>query len=218
MLSTRETTLLARAQCSQTDLCVVLENVTDIHNVGAVMRSCDAVGVRDLHLIHTFPELLNRKELHGFKSASNSQQWVRIHVWHNHQACFERLRQMFVHILATHLNTEARSLYELDLVQPTALVFGNEQQGISAEALSYCTGNFVIPMQGFTQSLNISVACAVSLYEAQRQRYLAGRYTDQPAATEADVAALMEHWTQPRLKKVPDVPKVWPVVRKARSK
>jgi tRNA (guanosine-2'-O-)-methyltransferase len=213
MLESRYTTLLERAQRSQTDLCVVLENVINEHNVGAVMRSCDAVGVRDLHVIHTFPELLKPKAVHGFKAASASQQWVRIHVWHSHKACFGHLRQIFPHILATHLDTdsESKSLYALDLVEPTALLFGNEKQGVSPEALSYCTGNFMIPMHGFIQSLNISVACAVSLYEAQRQRYLAGRYTNQPAATEADVSSLMELWTQPRLKKVPEVPKIWPV-------
>jgi tRNA (guanosine-2'-O-)-methyltransferase len=214
MVPGRITTLREKIQKSQTDLCVVLENVLDEHNVGAVMRSCDAVGVRDVHLIHTLPTLQKASRLHGFKSASASQQWVRVHVWYDHESCFAHLKQHFQHILATHLDAEARSLYELDLVQPTALVFGNEQNGISEQALAFCTGNFVVPMHGFTQSLNISVACAVSLYEAQRQRYLAGCYTDQPKATEADQAALLEVWTQPRIKKVPEVEKVWPVVRK----
>lgn len=127
MLEHRIATLQARAAASQTDLCVVLENVRDRHNIGAVMRSCDAVGVRDVHLIQTLPELQNQKELHGFRSAKSSQQWVRVHVWHSIAECFMRLRQMHVHILATHLGTEARSLYDLSLVEPTALVFGNDK-------------------------------------------------------------------------------------------
>jgi tRNA (guanosine-2'-O-)-methyltransferase len=179
------------------------------------MRSCDAVGVRDLHLIHTMRELRKETEVHGFKSASASQQWVRVHVWHSYEECFGRLRQIYPNIYATHLGTEARSLYDLDLTQPTALVFGNEQKGVSAKALEYCTGNFVIPMHGFIQSLNISVACAVSLYEAQRQRFHAGNYTENPAATQSDQLSLVSLWTEPRIKKTPKEPKIWPVVRKS---
>jgi tRNA (guanosine-2'-O-)-methyltransferase len=215
MTPERERRLEENIRKTQTNLCVVLENVRDKHNVGAVMRSCDAVGVRDLHLIHTMRALKKESVLHGFRAASAAQQWVNIHVWHSVEACFLRLRQIYPHIYATHLSTDSKSLYELDLVQPTALVFGNEQKGISKETLEHCTGNFTIPMHGFTQSLNISVACAVSLYEAQRQRHLVGCYTDQPVIQESEKVALHNLWTQPRIKKAPEVPKVWPVKRKS---
>jgi tRNA (guanosine-2'-O-)-methyltransferase len=201
MIPERIETMRLRAEKSQLSLCVVLENVQDKHNVGAVMRSCDAVGVRDVHLIHTQQDLRKETELHGYKSASASQQWIRVHVWHEVESCFNHLRAQYSQVLATHMSTESRSLYQLNLVQPTALVFGNEQRGISAETLALCTGNFLIPMHGFIQSLNISVACAVSLYEAQRQRHLTGAYTDQPDASTPQIDALMDAWTQPRIRK-----------------
>ncbi len=214
MTPARMDTLKSRARASQTNLCVVLDNVRDKHNVGAVMRSCDAVGVRDVHLIRTLRALKKETEVHGFKSASASQHWIRLHIWGSYEECFVRLRQMYPHIYATHLGIEARSLYDLDLCQPTALVFGNEQRGVSEKALAYCTGNFTIPMHGFIQSLNISVACAVSLYEAQRQRWMAGNYSDKPVASPADQAALLQLWTLPKVKKQPKEAKIWPVVIK----
>ncbi|TAJ63421.1 MAG: RNA methyltransferase, partial [Chitinophagaceae bacterium] len=76
----------------------------------------------------------------------------------------------------THLSTDAVGLYEIDFTQPTALVFGNEHDGVSEEFRNMADGNFVIPQMGIIQSLNISVACAVSIYEAFRQKTVAGHY------------------------------------------
>ena len=85
-------------------------------------------------------------------------------------SCCAVLKNKGFVIWATHLSADAKNLYELELTRPSALAFGNEHQWVSEELLSYADGNFIIPMVGMIPSLNVSVACAVSLYEAYRQR------------------------------------------------
>lgn len=161
----------------QFDLTVILENVHDPHNIGAVLRSCDSVGIREIYVLYTEPELqkLDKLEM-GRRTSSGARKWVDVRFYTNVDACFAEVNQKYDQVLATHLDTEAKNLYELDLTVSTALLFGNEHDGLSQEALSYATGNFVIPQMGMVKSLNISVACAVTLYEALRQRTAAERY------------------------------------------
>lgn len=91
------------------------------------------------------------------------------------------------------MSSDAVSLYDLDLTQPVALVFGNEHHGVSAEARHGADGNFLIPQVGVVQSLNISVACAVSLYEAFRQRFARGLYSE-PQYSPEELARFREDW------------------------
>jgi len=157
----------------QPDLTVVFENVYDPHNVSAVLRSCDAVGVLEAHGVYhsgeQFPKL-------GDKSSGSARKWVDLHLHDDVDACYEALRTRGMKIYTTHMASDSTSLYDLDLTQPIAFVFGNEHSGVSQEALAKADGNFLIPQMGIVQSLNISVACAVSLYEAFRQRMNAGMY------------------------------------------
>lgn len=157
----------------QPDLTVVFENVYDPHNVSAVLRSCDAVGVFEAHGVYhsgeRFPKL-------GDKSSGSARKWIDLHKHDSIDDCYSELRARGVKIYTTHMASDSVSLYDLDLTQPTAFVFGNEHYGISQEALAKADGNFLIPQMGIVQSLNISVACAVSLYEAFRQRMNAGMY------------------------------------------
>jgi tRNA (guanosine-2'-O-)-methyltransferase len=163
----------------QPDLTVILENVHDPHNVSAVLRSCDSVGIREIFVLYTDPGLdEDRLEL-GKRSSAGARKWVDVHFYADADVCFRRVRQRYSRILSTHLDEEAVPLYDLDLTTPVALLFGNERDGVSEEALAYSDGNFTIPQVGMSASLNISVACAVTLYEAFRQRWLQGRYTDQ---------------------------------------
>jgi tRNA (guanosine-2'-O-)-methyltransferase len=85
-------------------------------------------------------------------------------------------------------------LYDLNLTESVALLFGNEHKGVSEAALTYCDGNFLIPQYGMVQSLNISVACAVSVYEALRQRKASGFYSDNPVLNETEQAELYEQY------------------------
>lgn len=160
----------------QPDLTVVLENVHDPHNIAAVLRSCDSVGIREIYVLYTEPQLQTRSLIIGKRTSAGTRKWVDIHLFNDAPSCFEEIRKKYTHILGTHLSTEAKPLFQLDLTRPTALVFGNEHDGLSREALSYCTGNFIIPQAGMVESLNISVACAVTLYEAYRQRLEKGFY------------------------------------------
>ncbi|MCE2755869.1 MAG: RNA methyltransferase [Ignavibacteriae bacterium] len=157
----------------QPSLSIVLENVHDPHNVSAVLRSCDAVGVMDVHLVYhsgqSFPEL-------GEKSSASARKWVLTHKHSSIDECYDCLRKEGKKILTTGMSNEARSLYAIDFTEPIAIVFGNEHAGVSEEAILKADGNMLIPQVGMIQSLNISVACAVTLYEAFRQRSLNGMY------------------------------------------
>lgn len=179
---------------SQPDLTVVLENIFDPLNISAVLRSCDAVGVREVFVIYTKPYLDKRGLILGKRTSGGTFKWIDVYVFEDLETCFQRVRERYGRILATHLGAESTSLYDCDLSQPTALLFGNEDEGISREALALSDGNFIIPMAGFAESLNISVACAVSLFEARRQRAARGYYSDRPLWTETQQEALFERW------------------------
>jgi len=157
----------------QPDLTIVMENVHDPHNISAVMRTCDAVGIQEIYVLTT---VISRHKRFGKKSSASAAGWLTIHEFDNTQTCMEALKAKGYKIFATHLGLQSHSLYELNLAQPVALVFGNEHAGVTEDCLTYCDGNFIIPQVGMVQSLNISVACAVSLYEAYRQREVAGFY------------------------------------------
>lgn len=175
----------------QPDLTVVLENVHDPHNVSAVMRTCDAVGIQELFILNT---VISTHKHFGKKSSASAAGWLTIHQFTNTEECIAAVRERYKKLYATHLSHDAVSLYELKLAEPVALVFGNEHAGITAECLSHCDGNFVIPQVGMVQSLNISVACAVSLYEAFRQRQLAGFYDGNPRLPEPELGQLAAKW------------------------
>lgn len=178
----------------QNDLTVVLENVFDPHNISAVMRSCDAVGVQEIYVLNT---KIPRHKKWGARSSSSAAKWLTVHQFDDAAECFGALRKKYSTILTTHLATDAASLYELDLTSPVALVFGNEHAGVSEEIIAMADGNFIIPQMGMIRSLNISVACAVSLYEAFRQKSSAGHYEQQKLKAE-EYSTLFRQWERNR--------------------
>jgi tRNA (guanosine-2'-O-)-methyltransferase len=174
----------------QNDLTVVLENVFDPHNISAVMRSCDAVGIQEIFVLTT---KIPRHKKWGERSSSSAAKWLTVHQYTDAEACFKELRMRYDSILTTHLASDAVSLYETDLTKKVALVFGNEHAGVSEEIRAMADGNFIIPQVGMIQSLNISVACAVSVYEAYRQKAAIGHYaTTKLQGMEYDL--LSKHW------------------------
>jgi len=175
----------------QPDLTVVMENVHDPHNIAAVMRTCDAVGIQDIYVLNT---QISQHKSFGKKSSASAASWLTIHEYDNTEECMKALRQRYNKIYATHLGEQAHSLYELQLTEAVALVFGNEHDGVTAECLTYCDGNFIIPQVGMVQSLNISVACAVTLYEAFRQRQIAGYYAGTGRLPIEQYNALANKW------------------------
>ena len=174
----------------QPDLTVVLENVFDPHNISAVMRTCDAVGIQDIYILnHKIPP--HRKW--GAKSSSSAAKWLSIHQFTNAVDCFAELRKHYKKIYTTHLSSDAVSLHQLNLTEPVALVFGNEHSGVSDEIIAMADGNFIIPQVGIIKSLNISVACAVTLYEAFRQKNNAGHYAE-PKLEGEKLITLRNEW------------------------
>jgi tRNA (guanosine-2'-O-)-methyltransferase len=176
----------------QPDLTLVFENVWDPHNISAVLRTADAVGVMEVFVLYT--QNVKSTKL-GRKSSSSAKKWITPRYFYDVDECVRAVRNNYNKLYATHLADNSTSLYNLDLTESVALVFGNESEGISAELCSRCDGNFIIPMHGMVQSLNISVACAVSLYEAQRQRALKGFY-DTTRIPEQQMHRLIDEWMQ----------------------
>jgi tRNA (guanosine-2'-O-)-methyltransferase len=191
----REKKIRAVIQQSQPDLTVVLENIFDPLNISAVLRSCDAVGVREVFVVYTKEYLDKRGLILGKRTSGGAFKWIDVYVFDNLEECFRRVKERYGRILATHLGMESQSLYDVDLSEPTALLFGNEDEGISPEALALSDGNFIIPMAGFAESLNISVACAVSLFEAKRQRAAKGYYDAHPRLNAVQQEQLFERWS-----------------------
>lgn len=175
----------------QSDLAVVLEDVHDLHNVSAVLRSCDAVGVLDVHVVYVHEEMPHRA--FARQTSASAAKWMRIHKHASIAACYDELHRQRLSILTAALSATGRDLHALDLKQPTALVFGNEMRGASEEAIAQADGAFRIPMMGMVESLNISVACAVTLYEALRQRRSAGRY-ERASLDMAELDSLEAAW------------------------
>lgn len=170
---------LARLQAvidrSQPTLTVVVENVHDPHNVAAIMRSCDAVGIREMHLVYTYEEFPNFSRI-GKSSSSGARKWLRCIRHRSITECYDALHRRGFTMCASTIAEDTADLYGLDLARPTAIVIGNEHRGISPEGIAGADVRYTIPMMGMVQSLNVSVATAVTLYEALRQRRAAGAY------------------------------------------
>lgn len=190
MTPERRARLLAVLNKRQSDLTVVLENVFDPHNISAVMRTCDAVGVQEVYVLNT---KIPRHKKFGARSSSSAAKWLSVYQFTDAEACFNALRQKYDRILTTHLSSDAVNLYDIDFTNRIALVFGNEHAGVSDEIRAMADGNFIIPQVGIIKSLNISVACAVTLYEAQRQKKLAGHY-DKCRIPEGQLNELLDKW------------------------
>ena len=176
MTPERKERLLSVLNKRQENITVVLENVFDPHNISAVMRTCDAIGMQDIYVLNT---KIPKHKKFGPRSSSSAAKWLSIHHYDKAEDCFNDLRMKYKKILTTHLSTDATSLYEVDFTESVALVFGNEHYGVSEEIISLADGNMIIPQVGIIRSLNISVACAVTLYEAMRQKIIACQYKNR---------------------------------------
>lgn len=190
MTPERRERLLSVLNKRQAGLTVVLENVQDPHNISAVMRTCDAVGIQEIYVLNN---RIPRHKKWGAKSSSSAAKWLTIHQFSDTAECVTALRQKYDKIYTTHLAADAVGLYEIDFTGSVALVFGNEHEGVSDEIRALADGNFIIPQVGIIKSLNISVACAVSIYEALRQRTIAGHY-EKRNLPDGQFEELLEKW------------------------
>lgn len=177
------------ASARQFSLTIVLENIHDSHNVSAIIRSCDAVGILKVNLLYTIESF---PKLSRISSASASK-WVEIEKFKSVDECVSSLKKNGFTIYSSFLDPDAKSLYQLDLTGKVAIVIGNEHRGVSDEMKNKSDGIFYIPMKGMIQSLNASVATAVSLFEALRQREIKNMY-DKPELAPAELDKLIDKW------------------------
>lgn len=155
----------------QTDLTVFAESLHKARNFSAIVRTCDAVGINELHAVPGEDGLA----IH-WNTSQGAEKWVQVHTHESlHSGC-THLQERGFQLIAAHLSNEATDYRELDYTGPTALLVGTELFGVSEAALALADQQVMIPMVGVTQSLNVSVACAIVLYEALRQRQAAGLY------------------------------------------
>jgi len=179
----------------QHSLRVVVENVHDRHNVSAIYRSCDAVGAAKVCLLYNTERLPKLSKI----VSSSATKWVETERYKTVDACYTQLRNDGFKIYASVLDENAVPLYDLDLTQKVALVMGNEHRGVSGEAAKKADGTYYIPMMGMIQSLNVSVANAVSLYEVYRQRQNVGMYENN-GLTEEENEAVVDDWCNKKSK------------------
>ena len=183
--------IIETATARQFSLRVVMENIHDPHNVSAIFRTCDAVGVPKISLLYTFESFPRISKT----SSSSANKWIEVDRYDNTKLCYDELRKHGYKIYASMLNKSAKNIYDIDLTKKMALVFGNEKRGVSPEAEKLADETFYIPMRGMIQSLNVSVAAAVTLYEAQRQRVLKGKYKKSELSKE-ELDQLIDKWCE----------------------
>lgn len=175
----------------QPDLMVVCENIHDPHNVGAIFRSCEAVGVEEIGLLYTnevFPEI-------GSNASASATKWLETRFFKDSSELQRHLKERGFTIYATHLDPQAESIFEVDWTRPAAIIMGNERLGVTEDVLKIADASIYIPMFGMIQSLNVSVATAVILYEACRQRMNAALYP-HPLRTPEQLSAALEKWKE----------------------
>jgi len=174
MNAQRYARILEMLAARQHDLTVCMEQVHKPHNVSAVIRTADAVGVHEVHAIWPGSRMRTMAS-----SAAGSNSWVRVKTHRNIADAVGHLTDQGMQVLATHLSDKAVDFREVDYTRPTCILLGQEKTGITREALNLADREIIIPMIGMVQSLNVSVASALILYEAQRQRQNAGMYQRQ---------------------------------------
>lgn len=156
-------------------LTVVMEAFCDPQNVNAVLRTCEAFGVQVLHAVEGRMKPFERKK----EISQNADKWLDVRRWATTGECLGYLKAEGFAIYATHLGPGSTRLGGLSFAGKVALVFGNEHRGVSDEALALADATYAIPMRGFVQSLNVSVAAAVSLAHAvERREAERGRHGD----------------------------------------
>lgn len=177
----------------QPDLTVLAENLHKPRNFSAVIRTADAVGVHEVNVVPGDAPLRRH-----WRTASGTEKWMLLRIHADIQSACADLKSRGFRLVAAHICDQAVDYREADYTLPTALLMGTELFGVSDDALALADQLVMIPMEGMTQSLNVSVACALVLYEAQRQRAAAGMY-DHARLDPAIRARLRFEWLHPRL-------------------
>ncbi len=173
----------------QPDLTVVMEKLKNPHNISAILRTCDAVGIQYVHIVEESGVVaLSRNVSRG------SAQWLDISFYDDSLKCVEKLKNQKFKIYVTAVNSKAKDFREVDYTIPCAVVVGTELEGVSPGLIEHADECIVIPMVGFVQSFNVSVATAIILYEAFKQRDSKGMYS-YPRISESERKRILSKWT-----------------------
>jgi tRNA (guanosine-2'-O-)-methyltransferase len=180
--------------CRQPDLHVVLEEVTNTHNANAVLRTCDAAGILNVDIITAGGEPLPINKA----ITTRADKWLELRYHPSASSCLRELKERGFLVAATDLGPGAVPYDSIDYTGPTAVIFGNEKEGLSAAALELADFRIRVPMLGMVQSLNLSVSVGIILYEALRQRTARGwSATNRLSARE--IEDFRRKWLDPSL-------------------
>jgi tRNA (guanosine-2'-O-)-methyltransferase len=177
----------------QTSLTIVMDNINKSHNLSAIVRSCDAAGIHEIHAVSYRKHIYTRHN-----AAAGSSKWVQINLHSSIESAYRHLRNEGKQILVAASTGSCVDFREIDFTLPIALVLGAEWDCISEEAVLGADRSIMVPMLGMVESLNVSVAGAVIIFEAQRQRLLKGMY-DKPSLPDKELDRLLFEHTYPRL-------------------
>jgi tRNA (guanosine-2'-O-)-methyltransferase len=191
MTPERFTRLKAVLDRRQPDLTVLAEDVHKSHNISAVLRTCDAVGVTELHAVSPGGDFARHRMISG-----GSRKWVRVRLHRDTAEAIALLRAQDYQIVAAHLSDTAVDYRVPDYTRATAILLGSELLGVSADAARLADTHILIPMRGLVESLNVSVAAALVLYEAARQREQAGLY-ERHRLDPATYDEILFEWSYP---------------------
>ena len=156
----------------QPDLTVVMDNVNKAHNLSAIIRSCDSVGICEIHAVSYRKTIYTEQN-----AAAGASKWSTLNLYHNIEMVYSKLSEDGMQIVVASNMEDGLDFRKIDYTAPTALVVGAEWDGISKEAIKGAAHTITVPMLGMLESLNVSVATAVILFEAQRQRAQKGMYS-----------------------------------------
>jgi len=179
------------------DLTVVMEQVDKPHNLSAILRTCDAIGALEAHVVSLpgRPRTFNN-------TAKGSQKWVPLHPHPSIEGCLQGLKNKGFRIYGTHLSVDAVDYRDCDFTGPSCFLMGAEKWGMSEEALALVDQPLFIPMTGMVQSLNVSVAAATLLFEALRQRQRAGKVPSNGEGIpggELEYRRILVEWAYPQV-------------------
>lgn len=182
----------------QPDLTVFMDEVHKPHNLAAIVRTADAVGIGHVHAV--FPEGVSYS---GHHTSSGSKRWVTTHKHADLASGIAEVKNQGMQVLAAHFSDRAVDFRSIDYTKPTCILVGSELVGVSDEAADLADEHVIIPMVGMVQSLNVSVASALILYEAQRQRAEAEMYGELKVPQE-EVDYILFNALHPTIKKYCD--------------
>ncbi len=180
----------------QPDLTVLTEDVHKPHNLSAIIRTCDAVGIFEVHSVNVTAELPTFSQV-----SQGSEKWVFLNTHPDTKTAINYLKQQNFKVYAAHFSSQSLDYRQIDYTQPSAIIFGAEKWGVTQEAAQLADEHIIIPMLGMVQSLNVSVAAAVILFEAQRQRLAAQLYDNVRLDSETYHRVLFE-WGYPEIAEI----------------